>query len=700
MSEEELSSATSESSVDDTPSEHGSEPTHEEQTDSIAITTQWLDDLHLGSNMSGRSAVGAPTNGNGGTKVNPPMEFTGRRDQIKSFRLQCKLYWEMNPERFNNNARAKLLFAMSYLRGKALEWIQPHMENYIDSTSTDQVTETTRAVLGSVDLFFAAIKETFDVGNDTLEADRDLRALRQRTSAAAYRAEFSILAAKVGWNDDALASQFYRGLKDQVRTEITMHHVRPSTLKDMADLAIQIDSRIFEVQMEKKGSYFQGKPNTKVQRDVPAWKDNYYGLQKMQIDATQGKPGSNHNNGSKNKSNKRPQPKTKGTTDKSSVECYGCGKKGHYKSECNARKQRHDLQGSGQRQSQDNSFRATKGSDKEVVETPRVETLKATQGRGGYQEMEPMTTQDPHGMESWTACFDDNCAIHMSDKFGSGYWPAKKTRSVCLAIGGPAQVVRYTAGYPPQEESSTEEEEESSEEEGELVEISEPESSGELEECPTTEFSRTASTDDAILPVLQLVWDAKGLVLPWNSDGDEQMVNERELWILIGKIRAALWKMPHEKHSTDYARIVQEHPPLGSTFTSNASYTTVEGVIFSPELRSRLRLVKAAFCEEAATQASSGGAQYSSGSVDLYTLPKRLVPPQTAFEEPEEVRRQPRVRQNRPPTPYVAGPSVWEPPLSTSDPSYVPRRDITMNGELTPHARRRLAAKHQSETGN
>jgi hypothetical protein len=679
MSEEELSSATSESSVDDTPSEHGSEPTHEEQTDSIAITTQWLDDLHLGSNMSGRSAVGAPTNGNGGTKVNPPMEFTGRRDQIKSFRLQCKLYWEMNPERFNNNARAKLLFAMSYLRGKALEWIQPHMENYIDSTSTDQVTETTRAVLGSVDLFFAAIKETFDVGNDTLEADRDLRALRQRTSAAAYRAEFSILAAKVGWNDDALASQFYRGLKDQVRTEITMHHVRPSTLKDMADLAIQIDSRIFEVQMEKKGSYFQGKPNTKVQRDVPAWKDNYYGLQKMQIDATQGKPGSNHNNGSKNKSNKRPQPKTKGTTDKSSVECYGCGKKGHYKSECNARKQRHDLQGSGQHKSQDNSFRATKSSDKEVVETPRVETLKATQGRGGYQEMEPMTTQDPHGMESWTACFDDNCAIHMSDKFGSGYWPAKKTRSVCRAIGGPGQIVRYTAGYPPQEESSTEEGE-SSEEEGELRENSEPESPGELEECRTTEFTRVVPVDDAILPVLNMVWDAQGLILPWDGDGTRQMVNERELWILIGKIRTALWKMPHEKHGTDYTKIVQEHPPLGSTFTSNASYTTVEGVIFSPELRSRLRLVKAAFCEEAATQASNGGAQYSSGSVDLYTLPQRLEPPQMAFEEPEEVRRQPLIRQNRPPTPYTSERSVWEPPLNTSDPNYVPRRPISMQG--------------------
>jgi hypothetical protein len=148
------------------------------------------------------------------------------------------------------------LFALSYLRGKALEWIQPHIEDFIDHPSGEGASPRTVEILSTEARFFAAIKETFDVGNDTLEADRDLRVLRQRTSAAAYRAEFSILAAKVGWNDDALASQFYRGLKDQVRTEITMHYERPSTLRDMADLAIRIDTCIFEVQLEKKGSYF------------------------------------------------------------------------------------------------------------------------------------------------------------------------------------------------------------------------------------------------------------------------------------------------------------------------------------------------------------------------------------------------------------------------------------------------------------
>ena len=104
----------------------------------------------------------------------------------------------MNLEKFNNNARVRLLFIMSYLWGKALKWIQPYIENYINSKTLVGINNNTRAILGSVDSFFTAIKEMFDVRNNALEADRDLRVLRQRTSTAAYYAEFSILIAKVG----------------------------------------------------------------------------------------------------------------------------------------------------------------------------------------------------------------------------------------------------------------------------------------------------------------------------------------------------------------------------------------------------------------------------------------------------------------------------------------------------------------------
>jgi hypothetical protein len=142
---------------------------------------------------------------------------------------------------------------------------------------------------------FDEMEEVFDNGDEALEADRDIRALRQRTSAAQYRAEFQILAAKLDWNDDALASEFYRGLKDRVRKEITLRNDRPSTFKDLSELAIKIDNRIFELQLEKRGSYAHNNgANRKAKRNVPEWNDNYYGLQKMQLDATKGKPGSNN----------------------------------------------------------------------------------------------------------------------------------------------------------------------------------------------------------------------------------------------------------------------------------------------------------------------------------------------------------------------------------------------------------------------
>jgi hypothetical protein len=46
-------------------------------------------------------------------------------------------------------------------------------------------------------LLFDTIEETFDYSDDTLEAERDIYILRQKTSIAAYKAEFQILAAKI-----------------------------------------------------------------------------------------------------------------------------------------------------------------------------------------------------------------------------------------------------------------------------------------------------------------------------------------------------------------------------------------------------------------------------------------------------------------------------------------------------------------------
>lgn len=643
------------------------------------------------------SVVTAPAGDVSGIKINPPQEFSGAKGTMERFRMQCLLAIEMSGNKLSSD-RKQVLYVVSFLRGPAYEWIHPHFKDFLQNSEKSQK-EFTRKIFKDYASLFDEMEEVFDNGDEALEADRDIRALRQRTSVAQYRAEFQIIAAKLDWNDDALASEFYRGLKDKVREEITLRNDRPSNLKDLSELAIKIDNRIFELQLEKRGSYAHGNgANRKAKRNVPDWNDNYYGLQKMQIDATNGKPGSNNKGPKKGQNNKRPQPQTKGTADKSNVECYGCGKKGHYKNECKARKQSHELQNSGHSK---NGFRATKGrpqSDEnaKVSDETRVESVRATQGQGGLdttgiQEPEERIEyntlidlpenaalrrdgrdQDSHAGLTWIACYDDDCAIHMSDKQGSGWWPTGKSRSVCRTIGQPSQAVRFVGGHPLPEDSSTGEEseqeesepeqeprqvvrypagyppqqEESSEEEGEASETESVE-----EPVGVTEFTRTFYSNDPTLRLLKAVADSRPLLLPWGSEGRSLMVDESELWELFTKMRRVLWDVPHAKNSIDYHRIVQEFPPLGSRFTPQGGYFTPEGICITRTMRMDVMKIKADYSTEGKEQTER---ITQTDKTKVYMIEQRVpVIPGNYGETPEYVRKRPMTLQERPPTPHV-----------------------------------------------
>jgi hypothetical protein len=69
---EEDSTASSQSNVDDTPSDNDSEPTAEEQSEAIPLVTNWLNDFHLGSDMAPASIANVPAGDSSGIKVNAP----------------------------------------------------------------------------------------------------------------------------------------------------------------------------------------------------------------------------------------------------------------------------------------------------------------------------------------------------------------------------------------------------------------------------------------------------------------------------------------------------------------------------------------------------------------------------------------------------------------------------------------------------
>jgi hypothetical protein len=67
-----------------------------------------------------------------------------------------------------------------------------------------------------------------------------LQLLRQKGSVQQYDTEFTALAILLGWNDAALAAQFYRGLKDTVKDELAKT-ARPDDYLGLKQLALQID---------------------------------------------------------------------------------------------------------------------------------------------------------------------------------------------------------------------------------------------------------------------------------------------------------------------------------------------------------------------------------------------------------------------------------------------------------------------------
>jgi hypothetical protein len=54
------------------------------------------------------------------------------------------------------------------------------------------------------------------------------------------------------WGDEAICDQYYKGLKDHVKDEISWSD-KPDDLKEIIELAQKIDNRYYERQLEKKG---------------------------------------------------------------------------------------------------------------------------------------------------------------------------------------------------------------------------------------------------------------------------------------------------------------------------------------------------------------------------------------------------------------------------------------------------------------
>ncbi|QRW03188.1 Retrotransposon gag protein [Ceratobasidium sp. AG-Ba] len=171
-------------------------------------------------------------------KLAKPDKFDGKKDKSTTFKVAITQYLRATYPGISDDD--KIAFIISYLDGKASEWIEPHMEH--------DVLRQAVPWLHNVNLFWAEFEKRFGEIDRATKALKKLKSLKQKSSVQDYVTEFQSLAAYVNYDDLALRDMFYEGLKDEIKMAMLsqLFDVKDSatTGQMVVDRALLIDQHL------------------------------------------------------------------------------------------------------------------------------------------------------------------------------------------------------------------------------------------------------------------------------------------------------------------------------------------------------------------------------------------------------------------------------------------------------------------------
>ena len=178
-------------------------------------------------------------------KAREPDTFDGSEaKKLIPFLFQCVLFFRSNPKQYASGT-AQVNFALSFLRGTALQWFEPHiMDSELDETTPEFLTDWKS--------FSEELKLNFGVADPKGDAREDLETLRMKDNQriVKYNTEFNRLSALLRWDNDVLAHRYYKGLPDRIKDQVALQG-KPESLRDLRELAMSLDRRYWERQREK-----------------------------------------------------------------------------------------------------------------------------------------------------------------------------------------------------------------------------------------------------------------------------------------------------------------------------------------------------------------------------------------------------------------------------------------------------------------
>ena len=174
-------------------------------------------------------------------KVNPPMEFSGDRTQLRSFIVQLELVFQLQPSRYDTDIK-KVGYACGFLRGTPA-----NLFNALRIAKADH------EILTSWEKFVEHLKVNFGDVDKRLTAKNAIYELRQTGSAADYFGKLQQYVTILGWPDnDFLVEHARRGLKSELRDEIARSRENFTTIAELMRFVVPLDIRLYERKRERE----------------------------------------------------------------------------------------------------------------------------------------------------------------------------------------------------------------------------------------------------------------------------------------------------------------------------------------------------------------------------------------------------------------------------------------------------------------
>ena len=177
------------------------------------------------------------------SKVREPDQFDGSDSRkLRAFLMQLELNFNDRPTVFRLD-RTKVNYALSYLKGTALDWFEPGLFGPGGSLEPRW--------LSSYADFVRELRVNFGPHDPVGDAESELERLHMKENQriTKYMVDFSRLAAQCQWGEAALRHQFYRGLPGRIKDEIARVG-KPILLTELRKLAQSIDARYWERRSE------------------------------------------------------------------------------------------------------------------------------------------------------------------------------------------------------------------------------------------------------------------------------------------------------------------------------------------------------------------------------------------------------------------------------------------------------------------